>query len=225
MDEDATVADEAADDEAAGASGAITSLSVEPVGGTLFINQAYPIASRLACAQTPRKRHAPHRRHIGTLPTFGESIARSSSSPDAARDRRMVKGRLLCCRKVCEEHHASHSLFSRRTVGRHRRGFRSKHAAAYPRRGESLPRPRAPRCKDVLSDESFRGFFLSHRRTARPNGALRRPCSRNKLKTQSALPSARTRPTIPAITLRRCARRGDMVGKSRFEFCAAEFYL
>jgi hypothetical protein len=25
--------------------------------------------------------------------------------------------------------------------------------------------------------------------------------------------------------LRRCARRGDMVGKSRFEFCAAEFYL
>ena len=45
----------------------------------------------------------------------------------------------------------------------------------------------------------------SHKRTARLNGALRRPCSRNKPKAQSASPSARTKPTTPAITLRRCA--------------------
>ena len=45
----------------------------------------------------------------------------------------------------------------------------------------------------------------SHRRTARLNGALRKPCSRNKPKAQSASPSARTRPTTPAITLPRCA--------------------
>jgi hypothetical protein len=32
------------------------------------------------------------------------------------------------------------------------------------------------------------------------NGALRRPCSRNKPKAQSVSPSARTRPTILAIT-------------------------
>ena len=37
----------------------------------------------------------------------------------------------------------------------------------------------------------------SHRRTARPNGALRRPCSRNKLKTQSASPSAKQKRTRP----------------------------
>ena len=35
--------------------------------------------------------------------------------------------------------------------------------------------------------------------------ALRRPCSRNKPKAQSASPSARTKHTTPAITLRRCA--------------------
>ena len=45
----------------------------------------------------------------------------------------------------------------------------------------------------------------SHKRTARLNGALRRPCSRNKPKAQSASPSARTKHTTPAITLRRCA--------------------
>jgi hypothetical protein len=67
-----------------------------------------------------------------------------SSSPDAALFRAMVKGRLSPCSKVCEECHASRPLFSNRTVARHRRGFRSKHAAAYARRGKSLPRRRAP---------------------------------------------------------------------------------
>ena len=39
-----------------------------------------------------------------------------------------------------------------------------------------------------------------HRRTARPNAALRRSCSRNTPKAQSASPSARIKPTTPAIT-------------------------
>ena len=45
----------------------------------------------------------------------------------------------------------------------------------------------------------------SQKRTARPNGELRKPCSRRRPRAQSASPSARTRLTTPATTLRRCA--------------------
>jgi transposase len=53
---------------------------------------------------------------------------------------------------------------------------------------------------------ALRSAAWLHRRTARLNGALRRPCSRNKPNAQSASPLARTKPTTPAITLQHCAR-------------------
>jgi transposase len=45
----------------------------------------------------------------------------------------------------------------------------------------------------------------SQKRTARPNGELRKLCSRRRPRAQSASPSARTKLTTPAITLRHCA--------------------
>jgi len=143
-DEEDVGAGDTVGDEGAGAWGASASLSAEPVGGMSFMNQAYPIANRLACPQTPRDMRAPRQDQTGTLPAVDGLISRLSSRPDAALFRAMVKGRLPPCSKVCEECHASRSLFSNRTVARHRRGFRSKHAAAYARRGKSLPRRCAP---------------------------------------------------------------------------------
>jgi hypothetical protein len=125
-DEDDVDAGDTVGDEGAGAWGAFASLSAEPVGGMSFMNQAYPIASRLACPQTPRDVRAPRQDQTGTLHAVDDLISRLSSSPDAALFRAMVKGRLSPCSKVCEECHASRSLFSNRTVARHRRGFRSK---------------------------------------------------------------------------------------------------